>query len=166
MSARRFAFLSTAALRAGCASSASHVMPASTNGALDGTWEGSFTASTSDDKGGRITFPINLKLTITGKDAHVYVRDTADRSWAELGTPDPFIFDARGTTGVIYANRAGRILTPKGSRWYETYLVAVAAKAPEQLLVHWMRMVTNIDTPVDDPDHAGVSAGDGVLERK
>lgn len=159
---RLFVF-AAAALSAGCASAPQHSMQSSTD--LNGTWEGSFTASTSDDNGGRILFPLNLRLTIKGRDVHVFVRDAAKDPWAEQGLSDPFKFDAVGTAGVIYSNRAGRIPTPEGSRWFETYLVAVTAKSPKQLLVHWMRMVTNIDTRVDDPDHAGVSAGDGVLEK-
>jgi hypothetical protein len=132
---------------------------------FDGNWQGDFTASTDDHKGGRISFPVNLQLKIHGRQARVFVREPSAQAWAEQGSEDPFLFEARGSVGVIYANRAGRIPTPAGSRWFETYLVAVTVKAPGRLLVHWMRMVTNIDTAVDDPDHAAVSAGDGVLER-
>jgi hypothetical protein len=130
---------------------------------LAGVWEGSLVATTTDAP---VSFPVNLRLTIQDREARVYTRDSPDSPWEEQGLPGGFVFDVNGTNAVIYANRAGRIPTPEGSRWFETYLVAATVKSPDQLLVHWLRMVTNLDTAVDDPDRAGTSAGDGVLMRK
>lgn len=131
---------------------------------LGGTWEGPLVASTTDSNGLPVSFKFDLKIEIAGRGARVYVRKYVGETWQEQAVPDGFVFNAMGTNAVIYANRAGRT-PPDGSRWFETYLVAASVKSPDQLLVHWMRMVTNLDTPVDDPDHAGTSSADGVLSR-
>lgn len=132
---------------------------------LDGTWEGSLTASTTDAKGAPLTFPVHLRVKIHGGKALVYARDSPDLPWKKCA-PEGFVLDAYGTNAVIYANRAGRIDTPEGSRWFETYLVAASVRAPNELQVHWMRMITNLDVPPDDWERSGASAGDGVLLRK
>lgn len=132
---------------------------------LDGTWEGSLIASTTGEAGAPITFPVHLRVKIRGGKARVYARDSADLPWKECA-PEGFVLDAYGTNAVIYANRAGRIDTPEGSRWFETYLVAASVRAPNELQVHWMRMVTNLDVPADSWERSGTSAGDGVLLRK
>jgi len=154
------------ALLVGCASVPSQVTVETRGGVLAGTWEGSIVATTTDEKGAPISFPVSIKLTIDGQDAHIYVRNGNGGIWLDQGQSDRFVLDARGTNAVIYSNRAGRIRTPDGSRWFETYLVAVTVKNADQLLVQWLRMVNNVDTSVDDPDHAGISAGQGVLDRK
>jgi hypothetical protein len=103
-------------------------------------------------------------LVIGGGTARVFVKDD-DGSWAEQGAPGDFTIDVLGTNAVIYMLHAGRIQTPQGSRWFETYLVMATMPNDKQLLVRWVRMVNNVDTPEADPDHAGSSDGEGTLKR-
>lgn len=158
------------ALLAGCASGPyQFVRPEPRNEVPDfilfGTWEGPLTATTTDAKGDLVRTPFRLRVQLRENGARVYVQEPGDSRWKEQ-YPDGFVLDAYGTNAVIYANRAGKVPTPEGSRWFETYLVAASVRSPGELLVHWMRMVTNLDTGADDADRAGTTTADGVLLRK
>lgn len=149
-----------------CAGCASELRTEKGDPSIDGAWQGVFSASTTDEKGALISFPVHLRLIINGGTAQVYARDSAEAPWVEQDDDQPYVVDVRGPNALIYANRAGQAPGPEGSRWYEVYLVLVTLKSTDQLLVHWVRMVNNVDTAIDHPDHAGVSAGDGILTRR
>jgi hypothetical protein len=132
-----------------------------------GTWEGSFLATTTDSTGAVINFPVNLRLSVKKGDVRVFVRDDVEHPWQGVGGSRnldvAFSMESLGTNAIVHMLHAGRIRTPKGSRWFETYLLALTVETNRKLLVHWLRMVHNVDTAEDDPDHAGDSDGDGVL---
>jgi hypothetical protein len=85
-------------------------------------------------------------------------------TWDEI-LPGQFNVDFLGTNALIYIVHAGRIPTPAGSKWFETYIVAVTARTSNTLLVRWVRCVNNIDTKPDDPDRAFTVDGEGILDK-
>jgi hypothetical protein len=131
-------------------------------GVLSGIWQGSFQAVSLTPNGPAIPSQINLRLVFAGGKAQVFTREKT--TWDEI-LPGQFSVDFLGTNALIYIVHAGRIPTPAGSRWFETYIVAVTARTSNTLLVRWVRCVNNIDTKPDDPDRAFTVDGEGILDK-
>jgi len=129
-------------------------------GVLSGTWQGSFQAVSPTPNGPAILSQINLRLVFAGGKAQVFIKE--ENTWDEI-LPGQFKVDFLGTNALIYIVHAGRIPTTSGSRWFETYIVAVTAQTSEKFLVRWVRSVNNIDTKSDDPDRAFTVDGEGTL---
>jgi hypothetical protein len=129
-------------------------------GVLAGIWQGSFQALSPTPAGPAIPTEINLRLIFKHGKAQVFTKENS--RWNEV-LPGQFNVDSLGTNALIYKVHAGRIPTPSGSKWFETYMVAVTAQTSSKLLVRWVRCVNNIDTRPDDPDRAFTVDGEGIL---
>ncbi len=164
MRLRRITALLVAASLAGCVSTHPTPESRSERTVFSGIWEGSFSGTTTDSHGSPVSFPVDLRLVFEGDTVRVFARSDSGE-WQEQGVPGSFTMDVLGTNAVIYMLHAGRIPTPHGSRWFETYLIASTAVNDTHMLVRWIRAVSNVDTSEDDPDHAGFSSGEGVLNR-
>ena len=131
-------------------------------GVLAGTWQGSFKALSPTVAGAAVSTDINLRLVFAHGKAHVFTKEKS--AWDEI-LPGEFNVDFLGTNALIYIVHAGKIPTPSGSKWFETYLVAVTAQTSSRLLVRWVRSVNNTDTKADDPDRAFTVDGEGMLDK-
>jgi hypothetical protein len=129
---------------------------------LEGSWEGSFEAVSPTPEGHSISSQVTIRLTFHNGSVRVFSGQGG--AWEEVA-PNRFKVEFIGTNALVYLVHAGQIPTPDGSRWFETYLIAVAARTEDSLLGHWARVVNHPDVAPDDPDRAFTVAGDLVFRR-
>ncbi|MDB6100974.1 MAG: hypothetical protein JWO52_973 [Gammaproteobacteria bacterium] len=94
--------------------------------------------------------------------ASIFAKDD-DSQWKEV--PGPYKVDCLGRNVLVYLIHAGKVPTAKGQKWIETYLIAGTAVTDSKLLVRWLRVVNNVDAPINANDRAFTIDGEGLLER-
>lgn len=129
---------------------------------LEGSWEGSFEALSPTPEGHSISSSVTIRLTFSSEGARVFSGQGG--AWQEVA-PDRFKVERLGPHALIHLVHAGQVPGPHGSRWFETYLIAVAAMTEDTLLGHWSRVVSHPDLSPNDPDRAFTVTGDVVLRR-
>lgn len=127
---------------------------------LIGEWTGSFVAESRSDVGDAVTRNITMRISLSQGRRRVFVLE--DRGWEEK-KPGLFVMESIGPNALIYSIDDGR--TPNGGPWVETWIVAITARTPSELLTRWVRVVNNIDTPLTNPDSKYTFDGEGILKR-
>lgn len=158
-----------AVLSLGCYTSARALVPVTPQqeqhqdfGVLEGTWEGAFETRSPTPEGHTVSSQVAIRLVLEDGVARIFAGQGG--LWKEV-EPGRFTVEFLGTNALIYLVHAGKIPTPEGSRWFEIYLLAVAAKTDDSLLGRWVRVVNHLDTAPNDPNRTFTVDGEVTLKK-
>lgn len=87
--------------------------------------------------------------------------DPAKGEWVEA-KPGKFRVDRYKTGAVIYASDSAE---DGDGNWVESWVLVVTLRAPDELLVVWLRVVNNLDVPLASEHSKFSSQSAGILRR-
>jgi hypothetical protein len=131
----------------------------------DGSWSG--TIKCLFDPGLWPEDECDIGLTFEIKGNALFVRQTVRSKKGEETksdiNPGQFRLFKLGTNAVGISLGTGR---DEDGTWVETWSFAMTLKDPDHMIVHWTRVVNNIDMPVTKKGSKFSSVGMGELVRK
>jgi hypothetical protein len=107
-----------------------------------------------------VTKDMQIRLVLSHGMARVFMLETA--GWEEK-KPGHLRMESFGPNAIISSIDDGR--TPNGGPWVETWIVAITARTNDELLMRWVRLVNNTETPLSNPDSKYTFDGEGILMR-
>src|SRR5882757_4815067 len=139
MLSKPLAILCSIAVAAGCTSLRPPAEQPADVSILSGTWDGSFQVATQTEYPPFVS-QVTIRLVLESGVASIFAKDD-DSQWKEV--PGPYKVECLGRNVLVYLIHAGKVPTPKGHKWIETYLIAGTAVTDSKLLVRWLRVVNN-----------------------
>jgi len=130
----------------------------------DGTWNGTVKCLYDPGLWPEDECDIGLSVEIKGNDFRV--RQTVRSKKGEVTVsdinPGRFRFTRLATNAVAVAIEQG---DDEDGTWIETWSFVMTLKDPDHMIVHWTRVVNNVDMPDDRKGSKFSSVGMGVLVR-
>lgn len=130
----------------------------------DGTWNGTVKCLYDPGLWPGDECDIGLILEIKGSDFHAQqvVRSKAGEVTKSDVNPGQFSFARLATNAVAVSLESGH---DEEGTWVETWNFVMTLKDPDHMIVHWTRVVNNVDLPPDRKGSKFSSVGMGELTR-
>jgi hypothetical protein len=130
----------------------------------DGTWNGSVKCLYDPGLWPEDECDIGLRFEIRGKDFGVWqtVRSKKGEVTQSEVNPGRFSFTRLATNAVAVSIEQG---DDEDGTWIETWNFVMTLKDPNHMVVHWTRVVNNLDIPAEKKGSKFSSVGMGVLVR-
>jgi hypothetical protein len=131
----------------------------------DGTWNGTVKCLYDPGLWPEDECDIGFTLEIDGKDFRVHqrVRSKNGQVTTSEVKPGAFSFSRLATNAVAVSMASSE---DEDGTWVETWSFVMTLQDPDHMIVHWTRVVNNVDMPPDRKGSKFSSVGMGVLARR
>lgn len=126
---------------------------------LAGSWEGTLSVRGDESKSVAGGNDLRLRLVFAGPQARVFLVEGG--SWMEAKSGS-FAARCLGPSAIVHAIDSDRDLD---GTWVESWVIAVTARSRDEVLARWVRMVNNLDLPLENRSSKFSFDGLGTLRR-